>query len=113
MFSDFFVRQADLDDTEALQKLVTEGARNELDQLFDYPKMVTLFEKSFLSLTVLTADHRIIGAACFDDCPPGLRGRSDNLHYNLWEEWLSRAFNLEGLPISSANAVWMSFFFVA
>ena len=36
VFSDFFVRQADLDDTEALQKLVTEGARNELDQLFRF-----------------------------------------------------------------------------
>ena len=31
VFSDFFVRQADLDDTEALQKLMTEGARKELN----------------------------------------------------------------------------------
>ena len=54
-----------------------------------------------------------MGAACFDDCLPGLRGQHDDRHYNLWEEWLGRAFNLEGLPISSTNSLWLSYAFVS
>ncbi len=82
--NDFFVRRADLDDTEALNSLITEENKAELDLLFDYPKLVTLFERSFASLVVLSSDHKVIGAACFDDCLPGLRGQADDKHYNLW-----------------------------
>lgn len=55
----------------------------------------------------------MVGAACFDDCLPGLRGQHDDKHYNLWDEWLGRAFNLEGLPISSTNSLWLSYAFVS
>lgn len=111
--SDFFVRRADLDDVEALNRLITEDNRAELDLLYDYPKLVSLIERSFVSLVVLDADQRVVGAACFDDCLPGLRGQHDQLHYNLWEDWLGRAFNLEGLPITSANTLWLAFAFVS
>jgi hypothetical protein len=45
-------------------------------------------------LVALNADHKVVGAACFDDAPPGLRGKYDDKHYNLWEDWLGKAFNL-------------------
>lgn len=54
-------------------------------------------------------EQQIIGAACFDDSPQGLRGKYDNIHENLWEEWLDKAYNLEGLTINSYNSIWMTF----
>ncbi len=62
---------------------------------------------------VLNTDHKVIGAACFDDSPPGLRGKYDDKHYNLWEEWIGKAFNLEGLPVMSTNTLWINFVFVS
>ncbi len=111
--NDYFVRKADLDDIEALNRLITEENKAELDLLYDYPKLVTLFERSFVSLVVLNAEQRVIGAACFDDCLPGLRGQHDDRHSNLWEDWLGRAFNLESLPISSTNTLWLAYSFVS
>jgi hypothetical protein len=106
--NDFFVRKADLDDIEALNRLTTEENKAELDLLYDYPKLVSLFERSFVSLVVLNGEQRVVGAACFDDCMPGLRGQHDDRHSNLWEEWL-----LEGLPISSTNTLWLAYAFVS
>ena len=40
--------------------------------------------RSFISLVVLNNDHKVIGAGCFDDSPPGLQGKYDDKHYNLW-----------------------------
>ena len=68
-----------------------------------------MYVRSYISLTVLNADQNVIGAACFDDAPVGLRGKYDNVHENLWEEWLGKAFNLEGIPISSYNSLWLTF----
>ena len=107
------MRKSDLDDIETLNKFITEDNYNDLNQLFAHPKLTTLFERSFISLTILNNNHEIIGAACFDDTIPGLRGLSDDKHYNLWEDWLGKAFNLEGLPITSNNALWLTFVFVA
>ncbi len=113
IINDFFVRRSDLDDIEPINKLISEENKLELDVLYDYPKLVALFEKSFISLTVLNSQHRIIGAACFDDSLPGLRGQYDDKHYNLWEAWLGKAFNLEGLPIASSNSLWLTYLFVS
>lgn len=46
---------------------------------------------------------------CFNDFPQGLRGKYDNVHDNLWEEWLELAFNTQGLPINSYNSLWVTF----
>ena len=62
-----------------------------------------------MSLTIFNDQQEIIGVGCFNDYPQGLRGKYDNLHENLWEEWLPQAFNLEGLPITSFNCLWMTF----
>ncbi len=62
---------------------------------------------------MLNTDHKVIGAACFDDSPPGLRGKYDDKHYNLWEDWIGKAFNLEGLPMMSTNALWINFIFIS
>jgi hypothetical protein len=47
------VRKADLDDIEELMKLMSPQDEENLDLLFDYPKLLTLFERSFLSVTIL------------------------------------------------------------
>jgi hypothetical protein len=43
--NDYFVRKADLDDVEALTRLINEDNRLDLNQLFDYPKLTALFER--------------------------------------------------------------------
>lgn len=45
IIDDFFVRKADLDDIEALNKLINEENRADLNSLFDYPKLISLFER--------------------------------------------------------------------
>ena len=45
VISDFFVRKADLDDVEALNQLISEDNKADLNQLFDYPKLTTLLER--------------------------------------------------------------------
>lgn len=41
--NDFFVRKSDLDDIESINALINEENRSELDLLFDYPKLISLF----------------------------------------------------------------------
>lgn len=60
-------------------------------------------------MTILNSEQEIIGAGCFNDSPQGLRGKYDNVHENLWEEWLDKAFNSEGLLINSYNTLWLTF----
>ncbi len=43
--NDFFVRKADLDDVETLNRLISEENKLDLNALFDYPKLITLFER--------------------------------------------------------------------
>lgn len=43
--NDFFVRKADLDDVETLNRLISEENKLDLNVLFDYPKLITLFER--------------------------------------------------------------------
>jgi hypothetical protein len=61
----------------------------------------------------LDQGQNIIGAACFDDFPVGLVGKYDDKHYNIWEDWLGKAFNLEGINLISTNTLWMNFFCVS
>lgn len=42
-----------------------------------------------------------------------MKGKYDDKHYNLWEEWLPKAFNLEGLPIGSCNSLWLNFMLIS
>lgn len=65
------VRKADLDDIEHLQSLIEsqeELVRDGLNQLYDYPKLLSLFEKSYLSITILK-QSQIIGCVIFNDFP--------------------------------------------
>lgn len=68
--------------------------------------------RSYISFTILSTDQEIIGAGCFNDFPQGLRGKYDNVHENMWEDWLDKAFNIEGLLINSYNSLWLTFFHV-
>lgn len=50
------VRRSDLDDAEEIMKLMTAESKEAQDLLYDYPKLVKLFEQSYLSTTVLNAE---------------------------------------------------------
>lgn len=50
------VRASDLDDIEELYRLMTNEAKEAFDILYDYPKLVTLFDRSVLSVTMLDSN---------------------------------------------------------
>lgn len=117
---DYLIRRADLDDVEYLTKEISPAEAEKLNVLFDYPSIIRLFERysshqprSFISVTILDRTHKIIGAACFNDAPPGLRGKFDHLHENYWEQWVFEAFNFQSIELSSFNTLWLTYMFVA
>jgi hypothetical protein len=74
------IRKSDLDDIEELEKLITPTTRSAIDSLYNYPKLITLFEKCLLSVTIMDANQKIIGCAIFNDFPQGLTGMIDFKH---------------------------------
>ena len=38
----------------------------------------------------------------------GLRGMNDDKHFNYWEEWFRRAYQLE--EFSAFNTLWLTYF---
>lgn len=40
-----YIRKSDLDDVEAVNKLITEDSYEDLNRLYDFPKILNLFEK--------------------------------------------------------------------
>ncbi|CAD8112864.1 unnamed protein product [Paramecium primaurelia] len=106
------IRKADLDDYDEIVQLMQEEGEEDLQQLYAYPKILTLFERSYLSVTVLDSQNNIIGNAVFDDCPQGVTGQVDFKHENLWEQWIHDGWNID-FHVSSFNCLWMTFFFLA
>lgn len=83
---EFQIRKADLDDYDEITQLLNEeGDDEDVQLLYAHPKMLTLIERSFLSISVLDSQNNIIGCAVFDDCPQGVTGMVDFEHDNLWE----------------------------
>lgn len=78
-----------------------------------YKGIVKALLRSYISLTVFSDQQQIIGAASFNDFPQGLRGRYDNVHDNLWEDWLDKAYNVQGLTINSYNCIWLTFLHIS
>ncbi|CAK81172.1 unnamed protein product (macronuclear) [Paramecium tetraurelia] len=105
------IRKADLDDYDEIVQLMQEEGEEDLQQLYAYPKILTLFERSYLSVTVLDSQNNIIGNAVFDDCPQGVTGQVDFKHENLWEQWIHDGWDI-GFHVSSFNCLWMTFFFL-
>lgn len=68
------------DDADPILKQIQTDETNRLNLLFAYPNLLKLFEHSFISVTILDRNHNIIGAASFNDSPPGLTGKYDHLH---------------------------------
>ncbi|CAK76388.1 unnamed protein product, partial (macronuclear) [Paramecium tetraurelia] len=88
------IRKADLDDYDEIMQLMQEEGEEDLQQLYAYPKILTLFERSYLSVTVLDSQNNIIGGAVFDDCPQGVTGQVDFKHENLWEQWIHDGWDI-------------------
>lgn len=58
-------------------KLMTPESKEAQDLLYDYPKLVKMFENSYISVTVLNSEEQIIGCFVFNDYPQGLTGMID------------------------------------
>ena len=81
--------------------------------LFDYPKILTIVERSYFSVTILDNNQKIVGCAVFNDYPQGLTGMIDYKHENFWEHWLFDAFKFdEETFISSYNTLWLTYLFI-
>ena len=49
----FTLRKSDLDDCDALMQIITEDELDGLNSLYDYPKLISLYEQHYLSITIL------------------------------------------------------------
>jgi len=84
------------------------GKDDVYNRVYAYPKILKLIETSYLAITVLDREGRVVAFAAFEDAPQGLRGMYDEKHYNYWESWFREAYGLE--EFSSFNTVWLNYF---
>ena len=57
---------------DQIQLLIDNSSKEKqggLNLLYDYPKLLSLFEKSYHSVTILDENEEIIGCAVFNDFP--------------------------------------------
>ena len=114
----FIIRTTELDDCDRfITRLeATTGYKtqeNSLNLLYNYPNLISLVEKSYLSISILDAQGEIVGISVFNDFPQGLRGMIDFQHENFWEYWLFEAFKLENVKkvrVTCYNSLWMIYY---
>ena len=106
------IRRADGDDSEFLDQIIDPNTHDILDVLYNYPKTLKLIETSYLSVTIIDTDFRVIGLAIFEDKPQGLEGMIDFKHENYWEHWLPKAYNIGDNEIRPSNTLWLTYFFL-
>jgi len=41
-----------------------------------------------LAISVLDREGNVVAFAAFEDFPCGMRGMSDDKHFNYWEKWI-------------------------
>jgi hypothetical protein len=86
-FDNLVLRRADPDDCDQIINLVELGKDDVYNRVYSYPKILKLIETSYLAITVLDRDGRVVAFAAFEDYPQGMRGMYDERHYNAWEAW--------------------------
>jgi len=114
----FTIRVTELDDSDLLLRFLetspeAKSQETSLNLLYNYPNLLALIEKSFLSITILDSNNLVKGLAIFNDFPQGLRGMIDFQHENFWEYWLFEAFQLEIVKktqVTSYNSLWMVYY---
>lgn len=106
------IRRSDPDDSEVIEEwLSNQLYRESCGRLFGLTaSAASLIETSYLAVTALDADGHVVAFAAFNDSPPGLKS-NDNLHENLWEEWLAEARGVDD-ELSALNSLWLSYFHV-
>ena len=108
----YLIRKSELDDCEILNQLI-EPHLEGLNSLFDYAKLLSLIERSFISITVLDNKGNLIGCAIFNDFPQGLNGQIDLEHHYFWEYWIYQVFNFHHSQKAKAyNSLWLTYFFI-
>lgn len=109
--SNVVVRRSDGDDCHALEQAIDPQTQDQLDLLYNYPRLIQRVEACYLSVTIVDAQNRVIGMAVFEDYPQGLEGMYDFFHENCWEQWLSNAFHIRGeYEIRPFNSLWLVYF---
>jgi hypothetical protein len=76
--------------------------------VYSYPRILKLIESAYLAITVLDRDGNVVAFAAFEDYPPGMRGMHDDKHYNYWEQWFQKAFQID--EFSALNTLWLAYF---
>lgn len=108
-FDDIILRRSDPDDFEQIINLVEFD--DVYNRFYSFPKILKLIETAYLSITVVRRDGSIIAFATFEDCPQGMKGTYDDVHYNHWEAWFNDAYQFS--EFNSANTLWMTYFITA
>lgn len=67
----YIFRKSDLDDCHEIIKILESSSKvkDGIDELYNYPKILSLLEKSYLSITILDNNAKIVGCAVFNDFP--------------------------------------------
>lgn len=105
------IRRSELEDLETLNALRSQEEDTVIDLLYNHPKLETILETSYLSITVLDPEENIVGCIAFEAYPDVITGLNDFKHENLWEEWLYKCFNFDQ-NITPYNSLWVSYIFV-
>ena len=114
----FIIRKTELDDCDVFLELLSKNPSYKpqevsLNLLYNYPNLVSLIERSYLSISIADSLGSVKGIAIFNDFPQGLRGMIDFQHENFWEFWLFQAFSVENMKkfkVTSYNSLWMIYY---
>ncbi len=63
------MRRADPDDVDQINNLVEIGKDDVYNRVYSYPKIDKIIETSYLSITVLDREGRVVAFAAFEDYP--------------------------------------------
>jgi hypothetical protein len=107
-YDSLVLRRSDPDDCDQIINLVEIGKDDVYNRVYSYPKVLKLIETAYLAITVLDHEGRVVAFAAFEDFPQGMRGMYDDRHYNCWEQWFKKAFEVQ--EFSTHNSLWMTYF---
>ena len=111
---ELIIRRSELDDAHTLNEIISAEETNNLELLYNFPKVLNLIETSCLSVTVLDKNENILGCLVFDSIHEIITGMNDFMHENLWEDWLYNVFNIENdASHTPYNSLWLKYIFIA
>jgi len=126
-YNSIVLRRADPDDFDEIINLVEIGEDDIYNRVYSFPNILKLIETAYIAITVIDREGRVVAFAAFEDypqvsrilsaatvllttrlCNQGMRDMIDDKHFNYWEKWFSKAFEIE--EFSAFNTLWLSYF---